>query len=243
MKILSGRVIHGDKIGRKLGFPTANIAYDCAKTPNSVFHVNVIINDTLYRGMWVHAVWKKTFEVHIFDFSENIYGEEISIYLLDTIRENRSFPDNNALCEQLHKDKKHIVSLQKKVLTFWTFDVFHAGHEYYLSQARRYGTWITTIVARDSTVEKIKWFTPKDSEDTRLKNVKAFWICSEVILWDPHDPLIPVRKISPDIICLWYDQKSFSTQLQAYIDETGIEIVRIPSYKTDIYKSSKLRNL
>lgn len=240
-RYISGTVIDGDKIGRTLGFPTANIAYTANDIANAVFKVNIVINGTIYSGMWVHAVWKKTFEVHIFDFSQDIYGQKIEIYLLQHIRENRRFASLQDLTKQLQKDKITIENIQTKVLTFGTFDVFHKGHVSYLQQAKRYGTFLSTIIARDTTVEKIKWFLPKHSEEVRKKYVEDSSIPQKVILWDLVDPLIPVRKIDPDIICLWYDQKSFPQYLNQYIQETGIDIIRLESHKPEIYKSSKLR--
>lgn len=58
------------------------------------------------------------FEVHIFDFDRDIYGEKIEIYVLKKIRENRRFESLEALAKQLHQDKKHIQELKLNVLTF-----------------------------------------------------------------------------------------------------------------------------
>jgi FAD synthase len=49
-KIL-GEVIHGEKLGRKLGFPTANISYTSDDIEDAVFHLNIIVGGKKYRGM------------------------------------------------------------------------------------------------------------------------------------------------------------------------------------------------
>lgn len=46
--------------------------------------------------------------------------------------------------------------MAKIVMAFGTFDVFHPGHEYYLTQAKKYGDILIVVVARDKTVEKVK---------------------------------------------------------------------------------------
>lgn len=241
IRYISGIVIDGDKIGRTLWFPTANIAFKTTKLPSSVFQVNVCIEGKIYGGMGVHALWKKTFEVHIFDFDVDIYGKNIEIYLLKEIRPNKKFDSLQDLSEQLKQDKSYIQKLETKVLTFGTFDVFHKWHEHYLNYAKRYGTMLHTIIARDKTVEKIKGFIPKHNESERKNQVQKSWIPDSVILGDLEDPLVPVRLISPDIICLGYDQKSFPKHLTEYVDITDIDVIRIESFQPDIYKSSKLK--
>ena len=63
--------------------------------------------------------------MHIFDFEDDIYGEEIEIYLLQQVRSNEKFDSHDELSKQLEKDRKHIQSLEIIVLTFGTFDVIH----------------------------------------------------------------------------------------------------------------------
>jgi FAD synthase len=96
------------------------------------------------------------FEVHIFDFSTDIYDQEIDIYLLSEIRKNKQFQNTQELKIQLEKDKEYIQGLQHNILTFGSFDVVHKGHEYYLSEARKYGDHLITIIATDHNIERIK---------------------------------------------------------------------------------------
>jgi len=49
MKNIIGDVIHGEKLGRELGFPTANISYSKNDIDDSVFHINIIIDGVIYR--------------------------------------------------------------------------------------------------------------------------------------------------------------------------------------------------
>ena len=130
--------------------------------------------------------------------------------------------------------------MQKTVMTFWTFDLFHPGHEYYLTQAKKYGKLIT-IISRDENVNKLKWRFPVDNEQIRLENVKNSQISDIVELGDSSDYLACIRKHNPEIICLWYDQTWFIEELKKDENFKNIEIIRLKSYKPEIYKSSILR--
>ena len=113
---LSGKIIQGKKLGRSIGFPTANIlvkeTYKLIPA-DGVYAVNVIYEEKTFRGMLnigvrptVKGARLRTVEVHIFDFDKSIYGEKISIEFLKYLREEQKFSDLNALKEQLQKDKK-----------------------------------------------------------------------------------------------------------------------------------------
>ncbi|MCF6332067.1 MAG: bifunctional riboflavin kinase/FAD synthetase [Draconibacterium sp.] len=113
---LRGTVVAGKQLGRKLGFPTANIeASDKHKIiPGyGVYAVKVIINKAEYNGM-LNIGTRPTFnknadnrsiEVNIFDFSDDIYGQEITLVFIDKIREEQKFDDIEMLAGQLKKDK------------------------------------------------------------------------------------------------------------------------------------------
>lgn len=113
---LHGTVVGGKRLGRKLGFPTANImASDKHKIiPGyGVYAVNVLINESNFKGM-LNIGTRPTFnrnadnrsiEVHIFDFSGDIYGHEITLQFVDKIREEQKFDNVEMLVEQLRKDK------------------------------------------------------------------------------------------------------------------------------------------
>lgn len=113
---LHGTVVDGKRIGRTIGFPTANIeASDKYKIiPGyGVYAVRVDIGGKLYNGM-LNIGTRPTFnknadnrsiEVNIFDFSDDIYQKEITLLFVDKIRNEQMFDGVDKLVEQLKKDK------------------------------------------------------------------------------------------------------------------------------------------
>ena len=111
---ITGTVVGGNKIGRKIGFPTANIELsDEYKliTAIGVYACRVSIGDQQYLGMGNIGFRPTinnsdlTIEVHIFEFDQEIYGETITIYFVDRIRNEVKFNDLEALRQQLIKDR------------------------------------------------------------------------------------------------------------------------------------------
>ncbi len=122
---LQGTVVGGKRLGRKLGFPTANIeASDKHKIiPGyGVYAVLVDINNTKYKGMlnigtrptFNNNADNRSIEVNIFDFSGEIYGHEITLKFVDKIREEQKFDGIDSLVAQLHKDKKSALAILSK---------------------------------------------------------------------------------------------------------------------------------
>jgi len=115
---LCGTVVHGNKLGRELGFPTANLMlkFKLKLIPaDGVYMVKVIHNNNEYKGMMnigykptVHSQ-ERTIEVHIIDFDSIIYGESVQVYLLERIRNEVSFMNIAELKQQLIKDKKFVL--------------------------------------------------------------------------------------------------------------------------------------
>ena len=113
--LLSGIVVQGAGIGRTLGFKTANIGIkDRFKIipPNGVYAVHVNIKGQSYKGMLnigvrpsINDSGGRTIEVHIFGLDEDLYGLEISVGLLDKIREEKKFENIDLLKQQLELDK------------------------------------------------------------------------------------------------------------------------------------------
>jgi riboflavin kinase/FMN adenylyltransferase len=113
---LTGKVVMGDRRGATLGFPTANI------TPNSlrkmipargVYVVAVEVGNRQMFGMMnigirptVSAGLSETMEVHIFDFSGDIYGESIRITFLRRLRDEQRFSGVSELVAQLGRDRE-----------------------------------------------------------------------------------------------------------------------------------------
>jgi riboflavin kinase / FMN adenylyltransferase len=108
---LSGRVIYGNQRGVRLGFPTANIAPDKELVPaRGVYAVRVIREGKRHDGILnigfnpTFADGKRSIEVHIFDFNEDIYGESIEILFSERIRDEVRFESPEKLIAQIDRD-------------------------------------------------------------------------------------------------------------------------------------------
>lgn len=108
---ITGVVMKGDGRGKGLGFPTANIAPKHSIIPaDGVYAVRLFVRDKLYDGIaniGLRPTFRKktlTIEVHVFDFDEDIYGEEISLYFIGRIREERKFRNADELVLQIKND-------------------------------------------------------------------------------------------------------------------------------------------
>ena len=126
-----------------------------------------------------------------------------------------------------------------KVMVLGTFDVLHPGHLDFFKQAKKFGDYLIIVVARDKTVKKIKGKLPTLDEKQRLAVIRKQGIADKVILGHLKDPYFFVKKEKPDVICLGYDQISFTAGLSRKFSK--IKIIRLKSYKPEIYKSSKLK--
>ena len=109
---LCGRVAHGDKRGRTIGFPTANITLFRARAPlTGVFAVEMRWSgDRLHKGV-ANIGYRPTvggtrlqLEVHLFDFDQDIYGEHVEVEFLHKLREEQRFASFDALREQIQRD-------------------------------------------------------------------------------------------------------------------------------------------
>jgi len=113
---LSGKVVQGNQLGRKIGFPTANIdTYDDHKLvpADGVYAVMVESGGRVFKGMLNigmrptvnHNADHKTIEVNIFNFDEDIYDSEITLFFVERIRNEQKFDGIDLLQAQLFKDK------------------------------------------------------------------------------------------------------------------------------------------
>ena len=115
----SGIVITGMQLGRKLGFPTANISVEKPlDIPFGVYAVNIVIGDDKYNGISNYGV-KPSFsdsriliETYIFDFSENIYNKQIEIEFIEYIRSEQKFNLIDELQNQINID----IETAKKII-------------------------------------------------------------------------------------------------------------------------------
>jgi riboflavin kinase / FMN adenylyltransferase len=119
---LSGTVIEGRKIGRSIGFPTANIKPDSPNKLipcNGVYAVEVRIGHTFYAGMLsigsnptVNSDRNfRSIEVHILNFDMDIYGENISVKFRKRLRDEKKFDDLEQLTKQMRLDKENTLLL------------------------------------------------------------------------------------------------------------------------------------
>lgn len=116
---LYGRIVEGEALGRKLGFPTANldVESDMKLIPKTgVYAVNVLLSSgNIYEGMMnigerptVNKSGKMSIEINLFDFIGDLYGQAITIQLLSRFRDEMRFDSLEALQSQLHQDEDTI---------------------------------------------------------------------------------------------------------------------------------------
>lgn len=118
---LSGIVIPGRKIGRLIGFPTANISTESEKMipANGVYAVDVFLRNNIYKGMLSIGTnptvnpdpAKRSIEVHLIDFNETIYDNGITIAFRKRLRDEKKFPDTEALKTQMEADRLETIRL------------------------------------------------------------------------------------------------------------------------------------
>lgn len=117
---LKGIVIKGDQLGRTLGYPTANIyiAEEFKLIPSDgVYAVNVLVKEKRYQGMLnigirpTVAGTRMQIEVNLFDFDQDIYGQNIQVEFVKMLRNEMKFASKEALTEQLHLDKQHALAV------------------------------------------------------------------------------------------------------------------------------------
>ena len=118
---IHGMVVEGQRLGRTIGYPTANIdAMDPDKIiPGyGVYAVRVTVRNQAYTGMLNigsrptvnHNADHRTVEVNLFDFSDDIYGEPVEVVFYHKLREEQKFASLDALKEQLAQDRINTIS-------------------------------------------------------------------------------------------------------------------------------------
>ena len=117
---LSGKIIKGDELGRKIGYPTANLKifekYKL-KPQNGVYLTRTKLKKQTYFGMMnigirpTISAKNNQIETHLFDFNGNLYGHEMTLEILEKIREEKKFKSIEKLKIQLDIDKKHCQKL------------------------------------------------------------------------------------------------------------------------------------
>lgn len=118
---LEETVVEGEKLGRELGFKTANLIYpdDLVEVGRGVYKVKVEYGGNIYDGVANYGLRptvsedkKPTLEVHILNFDKDIYGEKIKVNFLKKIRDEKKFNSLDELKAQIQKDVKVVNSEQ-----------------------------------------------------------------------------------------------------------------------------------
>ena len=120
---LTGKIVKGDGLGKKINYPTANIFIEETYKiipKDGVYLVETTIKNKLLNGMMnighrpTIGTNVKSIEVHLFNFNEDIYGKVISIKMISKIRDEKKFSSIEALKEQLVKDENYCLKLINK---------------------------------------------------------------------------------------------------------------------------------
>lgn len=109
---IHGTVVHGQQLGRKLGFPTANVHLHRYRSPlNGVFAVQATVAGQHRQGVanigirpTVAGLVKPILEVHVLDFDSNLYGQRMAVQPLKKLREEKKFSSLDELKENIARD-------------------------------------------------------------------------------------------------------------------------------------------
>jgi riboflavin kinase / FMN adenylyltransferase len=119
---VTGNVVHGQKRGRGIGFPTANVDTTAELIPRyGVYACRVTVGEQTFGAVTNVGVRptvnegdpRPTVEAHLFDFDGDIYGKEVRVAFVQQLREERRFSDIDALKAQIAEDAKHARALVK----------------------------------------------------------------------------------------------------------------------------------
>ena len=124
---VSGNVVPGMKMGRKLGFPTANVKYDSSEKilpKNGVYYTLTKINEKEYLSVTnigikpsVQESKVVSIESHILDYNQSIYDQQITIIFIDRIRDEKKFNHLEDLIEQIKRDIETVRTLNSLQIT------------------------------------------------------------------------------------------------------------------------------
>lgn len=118
-RTIEGVVEHGRRLGRELGFPTANLPVPddmCAE--DGVYRSRAEVDGAVYEGMSnlgrnpSVGGTQRRLETHLFGFEGSLYGRRLRVELLERIRSERTFPSVEALREQIARDKEQILKMK-----------------------------------------------------------------------------------------------------------------------------------
>ena len=117
---ITGKVVRGDQIGRQIGYPTANIVIEERYKlipSDGIFAAKIKVDDMLYKGMayigsrpTINGI-SRNIEINIFDFNEEIYNQQVTLYFYNYVRGDVKFTGLDDLKIQLAKDKIDVQGL------------------------------------------------------------------------------------------------------------------------------------
>tara|TARA_B100001250_G_scaffold219872_1_gene188627 strand:- start:1042 stop:1533 length:492 start_codon:yes stop_codon:yes gene_type:complete len=121
--MLTGKVVYGEGLGKKMNFPTANIEIEenyKIIPKNGVYLIKTFMNSNIYFGMMNIGVRptiggkNKSLEIHFFNFKDDIYNKTISIEIMSKIRDEEKFSSIDKLKIQLKKDEEFCLKIINK---------------------------------------------------------------------------------------------------------------------------------
>lgn len=130
-------------------------------------------------------------------------------------------------------------------LIFGTFDVLHPGHIFLINYAAKYGK-VNVVLTPDELCKKYKGVDVVSEFNARKQRLEKLEAVEKVISADTEPNSYTVlKKIKPSIIILGHDQQSLKQNIKQKLAQFGItaKIIFAPSYRSNLYKSSKLKSL
>lgn len=222
VSMLDGFIVKGNQIGRTIGFPTANLDIQSISFPslNGVYSVYVYyknqklmgIMNVGFRPTFKQQKPKKTFEVYIFNFNQEIYGEKIQVEIVGFIRNEQKFNSIKALTNQLKMDcqeaRKHFENPKLKfsnVKMHIQLSVIHLPDlEFARYCADKYG------VNRGIYNTIDKWFSEKGYNDIVKRRRKILYFLEWVTAYITDD------------LKLKFGNKGLSEQMERYLNESTL---------------------
>jgi FAD synthetase len=128
------------------------------------------------------------------------------------------------------------------------FDLLHLGHVKFLEEAKKAGgknAELLVIVARDSTVQRMKGRKPVMPENQRRALVESLRVVDEAVLGlEDFDIGEVIERVKPDVIALGYDQADMEARVREYVNKhaLNVRVVRVGKFEDDeLSSSSKIR--
>jgi len=129
-----------------------------------------------------------------------------------------------------------------RVMATGVFDLLHPGHIAFLTEAKKLGDELVVVVARDSTVKRLK-HAPITPESSRLEMVSSLKPVDRAVLGNEGDIYDILSQIRPDVVVLGYDQVHNERKVLEECRKRGLRstrVVRLPKYEGDLDGTRKI---